>query len=152
MADIVFGNNVDAQGFNIKNAADGVDAGDLVTKRQLDYAILLATMAFKGTAVKNPVRAVATTPITLSGLQTISGVALSAYDRVLVNGQADPIQNGFFDVAFGAWSRSFDAAAGDILSSGTIVVATESEEKLWKITATSIIGTSAQNWEPLLGS
>lgn len=152
MADIVFGNNVDVQGFKITNAADGVSAGDYVTKRQLDYAILLATLAFKGTAVKNPVRVVATTPITLSGLQTISGVALSAYDRVLVNGQADPIQNGFYDVAFGAWSRSFDAAAGDILSSGTIVVATESTEKLWTIATTSIIGTTAQNWAPLLGS
>jgi hypothetical protein len=58
-------------------------------------------------------RVVATTNITLSGEQTIDGVAVVSGDRVLVARQTAGAQNGIYLAASGAWSRAadFDAAA-----------------------------------------
>lgn len=55
-----------------------------------------------------PVSAATTGNITLSGLQTIDGVSLSANDRVLVKDQTTASQNGVYRVASGSWSRSAD--------------------------------------------
>lgn len=44
--------------------------------------------------------------ITLSGLQTIDGEALSAGFNVLVKDQTDATENGVYQVASGAWTRS----------------------------------------------
>lgn len=49
-----------------------------------------------------------TTNITLSGLQTIDGVSLSAGQKVLVKDQSTASQNGVYIVASGAWTRSGD--------------------------------------------
>lgn len=43
---------------------------------------------------------------TLSGLLTVDGIALIAGDRVLVKNQSTTQQNGIYDVAAGAWTRS----------------------------------------------
>ena len=56
-----------------------------------------------------PVRVATTANITLSGTQTIDGVALSVGDRVLVKDQTTQTQNGIYVVASGAWSRATDA-------------------------------------------
>jgi len=48
---------------------------------------------------------VAASNIALSGAQTIDGFAATATDRALVIGQTDPLQNGVYVVAAGAWSR-----------------------------------------------
>lgn len=45
------------------------------------------------------------TNITLSGLQTIDGVALVAGDRVLVKDQTDKTQNGIWFASATAWTR-----------------------------------------------
>jgi hypothetical protein len=52
--------------------------------------------------------AATTTNITLSGTQTIDGVALIAADRCLVKDQTAPAENGIYVVAAGAWARSTD--------------------------------------------
>lgn len=53
---------------------------------------------------------VATTAnIALNAPQTIDGVAVIAGNRVLVKNQAAPAQNGIYDVAAGAWTRSSDS-------------------------------------------
>lgn len=59
-------------------------------------------------AVKAPVIAATTADITLSGEQTIDGVAVVADDRVLVKNQTNAVENGIYDVTSTAWSRSKD--------------------------------------------
>jgi hypothetical protein len=71
---------------------------------------------------KTACRVVATGNITLSGTQTIDGVAVVAGDRVLCAGQTTASQNGVYVVAAGAWSRAADTiATGDewFISAGT---------------------------------
>jgi hypothetical protein len=70
-----------------------------------DYVDSVAT----GLDVKLSVRAISTSDITLSGTQSVDGVALVAGDRILVAGQTDATQNGIYVVAAGAWARSADA-------------------------------------------
>ena len=75
-----------------------------------------------GLAIKAAVRAATTGDITLSGLQTIDGIALAAGDRVLVKDQADATQNGIYTASSGPWSRSVDAASNSQWASGTQVL------------------------------
>jgi hypothetical protein len=63
--------------------------------------------------VKKSVRAATTANITLSGTQTIDGIALVAGDRVLVKDQTTASTNGIYVVSATAWGRSADA---DIIS------------------------------------
>lgn len=60
------------------------------------------------TGFKAPVAAATTANITLSGEQTIDGVALVTNDRVLVKNQTNPIENGIYGVDTGAWERTAD--------------------------------------------
>lgn len=73
------------------------------------------------TAVKGPCRACSTSNITLSGEQTIDGVACVADDRVLVTGQTDQTLNGIYYVATGTWSRAPDFSRNDDVRNGTLV-------------------------------
>lgn len=59
-------------------------------------------------AVKAPCRVATTAAITLSGLQAVDGVALSAGDRVLVKNQNEAIDNGIWIASVGAWTRAAD--------------------------------------------
>jgi hypothetical protein len=71
--------------------------------------------------IKSPVRAVAVSNITLSGEQTIDGVAVVAGNRVLAAGQSTASQNGVYVAASGAWSRATDFDAASQIETGTIV-------------------------------
>lgn len=71
---------------------------------------------------KEPVRVGTTGNITLSGTQTIDGIALSAGDRVLVLKQTNQTENGIYVVAAGAWSRSGDMDAGSEFPSAAVFV------------------------------
>ncbi|WP_448191443.1 hypothetical protein [Azospirillum sp. sgz301742] len=64
--------------------------------------------ALAGWFAKQPVKLATTANITLSGAQTIDGVAAVAGDRVLVKSQTAPAENGVYVVASGAWSRASD--------------------------------------------
>lgn len=71
------------------------------------------------------VRAATTASITLSGTQTVDGVALIAGDRCLVKDQGTGSQNGLYVVAAGAWSRSSDASSAGQLFGGLLVTISE---------------------------
>lgn len=76
---------------------------DATTKAYVDAVAL-------GLSPKDAVRATTTgANITLSGIQTIDGVALVAGDRILVRHQTIASQNGIYVVANGAWARAADA-------------------------------------------
>lgn len=57
---------------------------------------------------KVPVRAASTAALTLSGEQTVDGIALVTDDRVLVKNQASGVDNGIYVVDTGTWSRAPD--------------------------------------------
>ena len=72
-----------------------------------------------GLDVKDSVRV--TTPgsnITLSGLQTLDGISLSADDRVLVKDQNTASENGIYLAKSGSWVRASDANENSEVTSG----------------------------------
>lgn len=79
-----------------------------------------------GLPPKKACNAISTTPITLSGVQTVDGVSLVAGNRVLVAGQGGDIDtpdvdNGVYVVAAGAWSRAEDLDSSDEVIPGMFV-------------------------------
>lgn len=71
-----------------------------------------------GISPKGVVQAATTANITLSGTQTIDGIAVVGGDRVLVKNQTTASQNGIYIVAVGAWSRSTDADTSGEVANG----------------------------------
>jgi hypothetical protein len=72
-------------------------------------------------AVKVPVKAATTANITLSGEQTIDGVACVTDDRVLVKNQTTTANNGIYDVDTGSWTRAVDFDGTYDAKKGTLV-------------------------------
>jgi hypothetical protein len=87
---------------NITGLADPVNAQDAATKNYVDSAV-------QGISPKDSVRVATTANITLSGTQTIDGIAVIAGDRVLVKNQDTAHQNGIYVVSASAWDRAADA-------------------------------------------
>ena len=81
--------------------------------------------------VRLPVRAVATSNITLSGLPNIDGVALAAGDRVLVTAQAAATQNGVYTASSGSWTRATPENTATGMKDGA----------LWFVSAGSLAGS-----------
>ena len=86
----------------LTSVADPTAAQDAATKNYVDLAV-------QGLNPKAVVRAASTgANLTLSGTQTVDGIALVAGDRILVKDQTTQAQNGVYIVAAGAWSRATD--------------------------------------------
>jgi hypothetical protein len=66
----------------------------------------------QGLDIKDSVKALADSNLTLSGEQTVDGVSLVDGDRVLLTGQNTASENGIMIVRTGAWERPVDFAAG----------------------------------------
>lgn len=95
----------------ITGLADGTNAQDAASWGQVQSL-------FNGTDNKTSVRVATTANITLSGTQTIDGVAVIAGDRVLVKNQTTASANGLYTVAAGAWTRTTDADLSAEVTSG----------------------------------
>src|SRR3990172_1735443 len=74
---------------------------------------------------KGSVRVATTANITLSGLQTVDGVALAANDRVLVKDQTTGSANGIYVAKTGAWTRATDFDSNDEVTAGSLVAIEE---------------------------
>ncbi len=66
----------------------------------------------QGLDIKDSVKVATIANITLSGTQTIDGVAVSADERVLVKDQSTASQNGLYLCKASTWERTTDLAAG----------------------------------------
>ncbi len=75
----------------------------------------------QGTSFKLPCRVATTAAITLSGTQTIDGVAVVAGDRVLVKDQGTGSANGIYIVAASTWSRAVDMSIDEDMFEGLMM-------------------------------
>jgi hypothetical protein len=76
-------------------------------------------------AVKAPCRVATTGPITLTGEQTVDGVAVVAEDRVLVQNQLIAINNGIYVADTSVWLRARDFDGNRDVAKGTLVLVNE---------------------------
>lgn len=118
---------------NVKAVADNLDYLDQIYQFLLQYGLIT------NIAVKAPVQAVATSPITLSGNQVLTWSAHSGdYSvlattgmRVLVLGQTNPVENGIYDVKNNAWTRSVDFDGPKDVVDGTLVFSSQGD--VWQV-------------------
>lgn len=134
----------------LTNVATPVSGTDAATKAYVDGLV-------QGLDIKGSVKAATTANITLSGTQTIDGVALSAGDRVLVKDQTTASQNGIYVVAAGAWNRATDADSAAKLHGGTFVFVeqgTANADSGWVVTTDGAItlGTTSITWVQFSGA
>jgi hypothetical protein len=93
----------------------GYGITDAYTRTEIDSFL-------QGLDPKASVNVATTANITLSGTQTIDGIAVVAGDRVLVKDQTTATQNGIYVVAAGSWTRATDMdAAGEFAGAYTFV-------------------------------
>ena len=118
---------------NVKAVADNLDYLDQIYQFLLQYGLIT------NIAIKAPVQAVATSPITLSGNQVLTWSAHSGdYSvlattgmRVLVLGQTNPVENGIYDVQNNAWTRSVDFDGPKDVVDGTLVFSSQGD--VWQV-------------------
>ena len=113
--------------------------------------------ARSGLDVKDSVRVATTANITLSGTQTIDGIALVAGDRVLVKDQSTGSQNGIYIVSASAWSRSTDANTSAKVTPGMFTFVeqgTANADSGWVLTTdgTIVLDTTALSFTQFSGA
>ncbi len=129
---------------------------------KIDPSVVLATREFVTEELarqdfKHSVLAATTAAITLSGLQTIDGIVLTAGARVLVKNQAVAKDNGLYVVvAGGAWARAQDADSAAKVTPGLLVLVergTVNADSAWQLVTDSPItlGVTALAFEMAFG-
>ena len=105
--------------------------------------------------IKAPCRAATTAAITLSGEQTIDGIAIVAGDRVLVKNQSTSSENGVYIASTGAWSRALDFNGERDARNGTLLFVTAGSTNglsLFRVVATDpvTVGTTSVTFSAVL--
>lgn len=128
---------------------------------KIDPAVVLATREWVTSELakqdfKHSVVAATTGAITLSGLQTVDGVALAAGARVLVKNQAAAKDNGIYVAATAAWVRSTDADVSAEVTPGMLVLVergTVNADSAWQLVtdAPITLGVTALAYEMAFG-
>lgn len=102
-------------------------------------------------AIKVPCITATTANITLSGEQTIDGIACVADDRVLVKDQTDGIENGIYQVSTGTWQREPDWDGTRDVKEGTAVFITDGSSTRGNFRVTTadpiVVGTTSVAFE-----
>lgn len=133
-----------------KNGADSSKNSAIAAQALSEAARDAAIAAAAGMTWRPPVRVATTANITLSGTQTIDGVALSVGDRVLVKDQSTASQNGVYVVASSAWSRATDADSWAELVSQCVAVSegTVQSEKFYicAVNTGGTLGVTSISW------
>jgi hypothetical protein len=98
------------------------------------------------------VQAVAATNLDLNGTETIDGVAISAGQRVLASAQNNAAENGIWDCASGAWTRSTDANTAGKLDAGVLVhvkLGTTYGATMWRLVTKGpfVLGTTPLDFD-----
>jgi hypothetical protein len=101
--------------YKITNLASGTSATDAVNLSQLQAAQ-------GGMDWKQEAEVATTANITLSGEQTIDGVAVTADMVVLVKNQTNATENGLYYVSTTAWVRTEDMDSGAEVNKATVFV------------------------------
>lgn len=109
-----------------------------------------------GIAFKAPVKAASTANLTLSGEQTVDGVALVTGDYCLVKNQTTTANNGLYLVDTGSWTRRQDMDGAYDVAKGTLVYVNSggstNGNTFWALTSSDpiTIGTSAITYTQVL--
>jgi len=72
-------------------------------------------------AIKAPCRVATNANITLSGEQTVNGVAVVTDDRVFVKDQTDASENGIWVADTSSWTRAKDFDGQRDVATGTLI-------------------------------
>lgn len=133
----------------ITGVGDPTAAQDVATKSYVD------TLS-QGLDAKGSCRVATTADITLSGTQTVDGIALSAGDRVLVKDQSTTANNGIYLCSVSTWTRTTDAdtwtelpAAFVFIEVGTI---NANNGYVCTVAPGGTLGTTAITWTQFSGA
>jgi len=133
----------------LTNLADPTAATDGANKQYVDNTS-------QGLDAKMSVKAASTANLTLSGTQTVDGIALIAGDRCLVKDQSTQSANGLYVVAAGAWTRTTDMDTWAEVPAAYVWVeqGTVNADSGWVSTADQggTLGTTSITWTQFSGA
>lgn len=139
--------NLSLGGNRVTNVAMPTSPNDAATKDYVDSFV-------QGMHWAGSVRLATTQNISLTGIQTIDGVALQVNDRVLVKNQTNAIENGIYLASSGDWSRANDYNSEvEINNSAVFVLQGSTQAKTtWVQTSTvTDLGASAISFSAFSG-